>query len=145
MGKGTISILEQKIGVWKSYQICWELSPSAVTKKGYVIMLRNDTCEISSPPRRFIDFVKMSQNTLFPLNIKNVQSCYLAEMKIPSWLWHFWYGHLNFDGLKILQRKSMVTGHYEIVVPSQVCEECVVGKQRRFSFLIVSHGDPRRY
>ena len=34
----------------------------------------------------------------------------------------------------ILQRKSMVTGHYEIVVPSQVCEECVVGKQRRFEF-----------
>ena len=34
----------------------------------------------------------------------------------------------------------MVTEHYEIVVPSQVCEECVVRKKRRLSFLIVSHG-----
>ena len=89
--------------------------------------------------------MKFSQNTLFPLNIENVQSCYLAEMKIPSWLCHFLYGHLNFGGLKILQRKSMVIGHYETVVPSQVCEECVVGKQRRISFLIVSHRDPMRY
>ena len=87
--------------------------------------------------------MKINQNTLFPLKIENVQSCYVAEMKIPSW--HFLYGHLNFGGLTILQRTSMVRGHYEIVVPSQVCEECVDGKQRRFSFLIVSHGDPRRY
>lgn len=64
-------------------------------------------------------------------------------MKIPSW--HFLYGHLNFGGLNILQRKSMVTGLHEIFVPSQVCEECVVEKQRHLNFLIVSHGDSRRY
>ena len=76
----------------------------------------------------------MSQNRLFPLKIENVHSCSMAEVKNPSWLWHFRYGHLNFGGLKILQRKSMVTGLPEIVVPSQVCEECVVGKQHRSQF-----------
>jgi len=76
--------------------------------------------------------VKMSENRLFPLKIENIQSCYMEEMKNLSWLWHFLYGHLKFCGLKILQRKSMVTGLPEIVVPSQVCEDCVVGKQHRF-------------
>ncbi|KAH0689100.1 hypothetical protein KY289_016458 [Solanum tuberosum] len=34
----------------------------------------------------------------------------------------------------ILKRKKMVTGLPEIVVPSQVCEECVSGKQHRSQF-----------
>ena len=121
------------------------LSVGQLLEKGYVIILRNDACEISDSSKGIIAIVKMSQNRLFPLKIENVHSCSLAEVKKPSWLWHFRYGHLNFSGLKILQRKSMVIGHYETVVPSQVCEECVVGKQRRISFLIVSHRDPMRY
>ena len=40
----------------------------------------------------------------------------------------------SVERLKILQRKSMVTGLPKIVVPSQVCEECVVGKQHRSQF-----------
>ena len=121
------------------------LSVGQLLEKGYVIILRNETFEISDPSKGIIAIVKMSQNRLFPLKIDNVHSCSMAEVKNLSWLWHFRYGPLNFGGLKILQRKSMVMGLYEIVVSSQVCEECVVGKQRRFSFLIVSHGDPRRY
>ena len=99
-----------------------------------MIILRNDTCEISNPSKGIIAIVKMSQNRLFPLKIENVQSFSMAEVKNPSWLWHFRYGHLNFGGLKILQRKSMVTGLPKIVVPSQVCEECVVGKQHHSQF-----------
>jgi len=66
------------------------------------------------------------------MKIENV--CSMAEVKNPSWLWHFRYGHLNFGGFKILQRKRMVTGLPEIIVPSQVSEECVIGKQHRSQF-----------
>ncbi|KAH0673675.1 hypothetical protein KY285_024807 [Solanum tuberosum] len=77
------------------------LSAGQLLEKGYVITLRNDTCEISDPSIGVVAFVKMSQNKLFPLKIENVQSCYMAEMKNPSWLWHFRYGHLNFGGLDL--------------------------------------------
>jgi len=29
----------------------------------------------------------------------------MAEVKDPSWLWHFRYGHLSFGGIRILNRK----------------------------------------
>ena len=70
----------------------------------------------------------------FPLKIESVQSCLMAEVKDPSWLWHFRYGHLSFGGLKTLQQKNMVTGLPQISILSQVCEECVVGKQHRSQF-----------
>ncbi|KAJ8626953.1 hypothetical protein MRB53_020260 [Persea americana] len=76
----------------------------------------------------------MNSNRLFPLKIESVQSCLVAKVNDPSWLWHFRYGHLSFGGLKTLQQKNMVTGLPQISIPSQVCEECVVSKQHRSQF-----------
>ena len=67
--------------------------------------------------------MQMNSKRLFPLKIESAQPCLMMEVKDPSWLWHFRYGHLAFSGLKTLQKKSMVTGLPEIAIPSQVCEE----------------------
>lgn len=85
-------------------------------------------CEISNPPRCVIGFVKMNPNECLPLKIENCQSCYVKDLKNPLWLRNFRYGNLNFGVLQILQKMSTVTGLYEIVVPFQVCDECVVRK-----------------
>ena len=58
----------------------------------------------------------------------------MAEVKELSWLWHLRYGHLNFGGLKTLKQKHMVTSRPQISITSQVCEECVVGKQHHSQF-----------
>ena len=68
------------------------------------------------------------------MKIESVQSCLAAEVKDPYWLWHYHYCHLNFAGLKTLQQKQMVTGLPQIIILSQVCEECVVVKQHRSQF-----------
>jgi hypothetical protein len=70
----------------------------------------------------------MNSNRLFPLKIRTSQPCLIAEIKDPSWLWHFWYDHLNFGGLKTLQQKDMVTGLPKIHIHSQIYKECVVSK-----------------
>ena len=44
------------------------------------------------------------------------------------------FGHLNFQRLKILQEKNMVYGLPSITNNSEVCEECIFGKQYRISF-----------
>ena len=43
------------------------LSVGQLLEKGYVIILRNDACEISDSSKGIIAIVKMSQNRLFPL------------------------------------------------------------------------------
>lgn len=70
---------------WKSSL----LSVGQLIERGYVITIRNGVCEISNPTRGAIAIVKMSSNKLFPLKIKSIQPCLMAEVKDLSWLWHF--------------------------------------------------------
>ena len=86
------------------------LSADQLQEKGYVITIQKGFCEIYDPTRGAIVVVQMSlKGFLFPLKIESVQSCLVAEVKDPSWLWHFCYGHLSFGGLKTLRQKNMVT------------------------------------
>ncbi|BBN68370.1 ADP glucose pyrophosphorylase large subunit 1, partial [Prunus dulcis] len=62
------------------------------------------------------------------------QTCFSAKVKETAWLWHYRYGHLNFKGLKTLQQLNMVRGLPNIDRPTQICEECVLGKQHRETF-----------
>ncbi|KAL5748418.1 hypothetical protein ACOSQ2_025715 [Xanthoceras sorbifolium] len=81
------------------------LSAGQLQKKGYIITIKKGACEIYDPSRGAIAVVLMSSNRLFPLQIENVQTCLMARVNDPSWLWHFRYGHLNFGGLRTLQQK----------------------------------------
>ncbi|KAK3012760.1 hypothetical protein RJ639_008108 [Escallonia herrerae] len=110
------------------------LSASQLQENGYIITIQQGACEIYDPTRGAIIVVEMSSNRLFPLKIESVQSCLMTEVKDSSWLWHFRFGHLSFGGQKTLQEKNMVTGLPQIVITSQVYEECVVGKQHRSQF-----------
>lgn len=72
---------------------------------------------------------------MFPLHTQSGdQSCFASKVQDSTWLWHFHYGHLNFNGLKTLQQKEMVTGLPPIQSFPRVCEECAIGKQHRDSF-----------
>ncbi|KAF2290491.1 hypothetical protein GH714_014094 [Hevea brasiliensis] len=83
------------------------LSAGQLQEKGYVITFKNGACEIYDPKRGAIAIVPMNSNRLFPLKIESIHSCLMVEVKDPSWLWHFRYGHLSFGGLKTLQQKNM--------------------------------------
>ncbi|XP_071933594.1 uncharacterized protein [Coffea arabica] len=92
-------------------------------------------CRVRDAKLGLIAQVKMTANRMFPLYLQNLtHSCFSTKSKDMAWLWHFRYGHLNFGGLKTLQQKNMVAGLPQITTPSEVCEECVVGKQHRDSF-----------
>ncbi|KAA3487271.1 Retrovirus-related Pol polyprotein from transposon TNT 1-94 [Gossypium australe] len=109
----------------KERPFCNLLSAGQLLENGYLVTLRNGACEISNPSKRVVTSVEMSQNKLFPLKIKAIQSCLMAEVKDSLWQWHFLYGHLNFGGLKILENKNMMIGLPPIISPSLVCEECI--------------------
>ena len=78
------------------------LSADQLEEKGYIITLQNGVCEIYGLIKGAITFVKKSSNRLYLLRIKGVQSCFMAQAREPSWLWHCCYGHLSFRRLKTL-------------------------------------------
>jgi transposase InsO family protein len=55
--------------------------------------------------------------------------CLAAQSVEAAWLWHGWYGHLGFDNLRKLAR-----GLPELEHINQVCDGCLIGKQRRSPF-----------
>ena len=141
MGKGDIKIKTKNVFVERISNVLYVpslksnlLSAGQLQEKGYVITIKQGACEIYDPVRGAIAVVHMSSNRLFPLKIETVQASLMVEIKDPSWLWHYRYGHLSFGGLKTLKQKNMVTGLPQIIAPSQICEECVVGKQHCSQF-----------
>ncbi|KAH9781356.1 hypothetical protein KPL71_008429 [Citrus sinensis] len=104
-------------------------------EKGYEISIKVGVCRIHDENLGLIAQVKMTANRMFPLYLHHTaHSCFAANFKDTTWLWHFRYGHLSFGGLKTLQQKNMVVGLPQFEQPSQLCEECIFSKQHRDKF-----------
>ena len=83
--------------------------------------------------------VEMIENRIFPLHMKSgvmeeSGASFKETCQDQSLKWHLRYGHLNFKGLYLLQRKNMVIGLPSINAPLSSCESCILAKQYRESF-----------
>ena len=58
--------------------------------------------------------------------------CLAAWHTKEPWLWHARFGHLSFDALGRLEK--MVRGLPHIEQAGELCDSCLVGKQRRLPF-----------
>lgn len=91
-----------------------------------------------APSRRLLAKVEMTKNRIFPLNLRSAilpQSCaHTVSSQDETWLWHYRYGHLPFQSLSHLQKKSMVKGLPVMNEQSSSCEDCILGKHQRDSF-----------
>ncbi|KAM0985723.1 hypothetical protein ACFX13_013181 [Malus domestica] len=111
------------------------LSIGQLLQKGYVIHMEDMFLTLRNARRKLIARVQMSKNRMFPLKLNTkIGSCNIGVMEDESWKWHLRYGHLHFNGLKLLSSGGMVRGLPQIEATRQVCEGCVLGKQARLSF-----------
>jgi transposase InsO family protein len=79
--------------------------------------------------------VKRTINRLYVLNIELAKPvCLLASTTSEAWKWHTRLGHVNFQTLKRMSHEGLVEGLPHIDHVEQVCEGCLVGKQRRVPF-----------
>jgi transposase InsO family protein len=60
--------------------------------------------------------------------------CLLAHATENAWLWHMRYGHINFKSLHSLLAENMVEGMPCIEQVNQICDGCMIAKQRRLPF-----------
>jgi hypothetical protein len=78
------------------------LSLGQLQEKGYVTTIKDGVCEVYDPTRGLVAHAKMTPNILFPLQIQTLQHCLMSREIDSTWLWHYRYGQLNFNGFKTL-------------------------------------------
>ncbi|XXG89956.1 hypothetical protein AAC387_Pa12g1836 [Persea americana] len=111
------------------------LSLGQLLEKGYVIHMENLSLSLRDVHGRHIARVQMAKNRIFPLYLNTrLEKCFHGLINNESWKWHLRYGHLHFNGLKLLSTANMVHGLPMIEKPKHVCEACTLGKQQRNSF-----------
>ena len=73
---------------------------------------------------------------LYKLNLEPEHRCCLGVVKESTSLWHQRFGHLNDTDLMMLKSKDLVNGLNLQGSGKEVgvCEGCVMGKSKRFSF-----------
>jgi len=60
--------------------------------------------------------------------------CLAARGEESAWRWHAKIGHINMAALRRMAREEMVCGLPAIEQVDQICEACIVGKQKRLPF-----------
>jgi len=124
LGKGTITIVtkkDEKIDTHDFYYYVQSpkhnlLSVGQLNENVFEFKFKGPTCTIldRQPSQRVIARIQMTNNKMFPLVIKIVNHSLPYAQFVTSydetWLWHLRYGHLAFNKLNILRKKSMVLG-----------------------------------
>ncbi|RVX23984.1 Retrovirus-related Pol polyprotein from transposon TNT 1-94 [Vitis vinifera] len=113
------------------------LSVGQLQEKGLAILIQHGKCKIYHPDRGLIMEIAMSSNRMFILPAQKLlkeEICLSSFTEDQARLWHLRYGHLSFNDLKTLQQKRLVNGLPQFQAPLKVCEDCLVGKQRRNPF-----------
>ena len=141
-GKGTIAVKTQNGSQKYIHDVFYVsgltqnlLSVGQLIHKNYKVIFDDDKCNIIDKRKGQIISIQMAPNKVFPLFMPFGQNNALkCENMDESILWHLRYGHLNFNGLKLLKQKNMVLGLPFISSNLKVCEGCIYGKMHRLPF-----------
>lgn len=129
------------------------ISIGQLSERGCKMIIEDDYLQIFDTERKLLANVKRTRNRLYILDLIMAKPvCLKASTGDEAWKWHARYGHLNFKALRELARKGMVKGLPCIDHVDQICDGCLISKQRRASFpkatsyrakkpLVLVHGD----
>lgn len=141
-GKGSIKIrVSRMIQVVQDVYYVPELSNNLLSvgqlqERGLAILIQDNVCKVFHSERGLIIETSMSINRMFIITAQVVgaESCFQTEILSDAHLWHCRFAHLGYGNLHTLSQKKMVKGLPQIEATKRVCENCLVGKQKRGSF-----------
>src|SRR5579859_788977 len=109
------------------------VSLGQLDERGSKVLIKDGVLRIQDRERRLLAKVTRSRNRLYLLDLKVEQPvCLAAQGGQEAWLWHARFGHLSFEALGRLG--EMVRGLPHIDHVGELCDSCLVGKQRRSAF-----------
>ena len=111
------------------------ISLGQLDKNGSRVEIKDGVMRIWDRHRRLIVKVTKGTNQLYVLKVQVAQPlCLVARRDDEAWQWHERFGHLHFEALKRLSAKEMVRGLPCLDHVEQLCDVCVLTKQRRLPF-----------
>lgn len=111
------------------------LSLGHLLEKGYSMNMKGNYMEVFDSKEKVVLKVSMSRNRTFKVGVNSIdKKCLIAQVDDIVWKWHKRMGHLNFNSLKMLQKKNMVVGLPQIEEPKEMYGKCCEGKQPRKSY-----------
>jgi hypothetical protein len=111
------------------------VSLGQLDENGCDVRIFHGVCTIRDTARQLLARVRRTRNRLYLIKITVARPmCLSARTQEAAWLWHARFGHLHFDALRRLARRDMVRGLPQIDQVEQLCDCCVITKQRRSPF-----------
>jgi hypothetical protein len=113
------------------------LSINQLQEKGMVVFIQHGKCKIFHSEKGLIIETEITHNRILTVIARcspKEQQCFSSLTTDQVTLWHCRYGHVSWNGLRILQQKNMVKGLPQFKGSQKVCEDCLVGRQHRDPF-----------
>ncbi|KAK4401282.1 Retrovirus-related Pol polyprotein from transposon TNT 1-94 [Sesamum angolense] len=133
-----ISVATSAKEAWSILQKEYQGSASVgqMMEKGYTLHFGGDSCTIYDNKDKTLKIaeVRMKEHRCFPIHLQYMSRTAMKAQEDQSWLWHRRLGHFNFQGLKILHQKKMMTDLPQIQAVEGACEACLQGKQHKKPF-----------
>jgi hypothetical protein len=112
------------------------ISLGQLDESGLRVEINDGIMRIWDRHRRLLAKVTRGTNRLYVLNVQVPQPlCLAARRDDEAWQWHEHFEHLHFEVLKRLSAKGMVRGLPSLDHVEQLCDVCVLTKQRRLPFV----------
>ena len=111
------------------------VSLEQMDEEGFKVVIEEGILRLFDLQRQLLAKVLRSPNRLYLLDM-NIAApvCLTTRVGDVAWRWHERYGHVNFQALRKLERSGNVHELPAIDHVDQVCEVCVLAKQKRKSF-----------
>ena len=103
-------------------------------QKNLTILFQKDSCKVFHEEKGLIMSTQMSSNRMYIIYAPVIMPmCLNTSSMNETKLWHDRYGHLSYKGLNTLVKKEMVKDLPILKQETDVCSDCMMGKQHRES------------
>ena len=111
------------------------ISLGQATETGCEIRMKEDVLELYDRDSKLLIRSSRGRNRLYKVALDaESPSCLQIITSDVSSKWHARLGHINFENMRQMVDKELVTGIPKIMVMKKTCVSCLLGKQPRRSF-----------
>lgn len=141
-GKGTVEFTDRNGEARKITEVYYIpdlksniISLGQATEAGCDVRMRGEHLTMHDRDGKLIAKATRSRNRLYKVKMGLKETmCYLSTDISDSSRWHGRLGHINYETMKNMISKDLITGIPHIDVEKRICGSCLLGKQARRSF-----------